>query len=461
MSSPTVPSYVFLDTRSPSPTLLIPTPITLPVLAPLPISAYYIPVNNDGITYVHSQASSRAPTPEHHVPRLSTPDPPTSPRWIPVSPSTLTITPPLSTPTSPALITPGLPFTPVIPTTIAPELRHLVRNQSLKDIYERLHLSNNMRERVHRTIGILWDEGNMNLVTHRVTQAGNPMLFDLLEIFQNITHMEFHTPGTEQVQDHLTVDLMLRMLKHGIEHEVYCAMHGATWGIDTDPIFHNGVLMMRAGVNRPVHASIHDRPLPTPRLWVNQDQQDRLTRLLSRSTSTQRDLENQNQALRNLLRAIENPVTAPLDWNETSFLDGIINRQGLAAVPSSVTTVPPFDSLNVNAPPFILTRPLTPHSSREPRQPLTEISMNNPQDLSLVTRRTRRRQRAQNATTRCPNIPPPPTQQRAPQTARRGRPHRQTTRPRSDPNEGLRPDPLEEFYEAAGEWIDGYHGVSD
>ncbi|KIL56669.1 hypothetical protein M378DRAFT_16882 [Amanita muscaria Koide BX008] len=246
MSSPTVPSYVFPDTCSPSPTLQIPTPIILPVLAPLPVSAHYIPVNNDGITYVHSQASSRAPTPEHQTPRLSTPDPPTSPRWIPVSPSTLTITPPLSTPLS-----------------------------------------------------------------------------------------------------------------------------------TTDP------------------------PPPPP-------------------------------------------------------------GSGLAAVPSSVTTVPPFDSLNVNAPPFIPPQPLTPHPSREPRQPLTEISMNNPQDLSLITRRARRCQRAQNATARRPNIPPPPpTQQRTPQTARRGRPRRQAARPRSDPNEGLRPDPLEGFYEAAGEWIDGYHGVSD
>ncbi|KIL54932.1 hypothetical protein M378DRAFT_18407 [Amanita muscaria Koide BX008] len=44
--------------------------------------------------------------------------------------------------------------------------------------------------------------------------------------------------------------------------------------------------------------------------------------------------------------------------------------------------------------------------------------MNNPQDLSLVTRCARRRQRVQNATARRPNIPPPPpTQQRAPQTA--------------------------------------------
>ncbi|KIL54443.1 hypothetical protein M378DRAFT_18877 [Amanita muscaria Koide BX008] len=386
MSSPTIPSYVFPDTRSPSPTLLIPIPIVLPVLAPLPVSAHYIPVNNDGITYVHSQASSRAPTPEHQIPRLSTPDPPTSPRWIPVSPSTLTVTPPPSIPASPTLITPGLPFTPVI----ASRLSHRVRDQSLKDIYERLRLSNTMRERVHRTIGILWNEENMSAVTHRVTQAGNPMLFDFLEIFQNITHMEFHTPGTEQVQDHLTVDLTLRMLEHGIEHEIYCAMHGATWGIDTDPIFHNGVLMLRAGVDRPFHASIHDRPPPTPRLWVNQDQQNRMTRLLTRSAATQRELENQNQALRNLLRAIENPVTAPLDWNETSFLDGIINRQGLAAAPSSVTTVPPFDSLNVNAPPFVPARPPTPHSSQEPRQPLMEISMNNPQDLSLVMRRARR-----------------------------------------------------------------------
>ncbi|KAM6497783.1 hypothetical protein JOM56_005731 [Amanita muscaria] len=38
MSSPTTPSYVFPDNHSPSPTLLVHTPITLPVLAPLPPS---------------------------------------------------------------------------------------------------------------------------------------------------------------------------------------------------------------------------------------------------------------------------------------------------------------------------------------------------------------------------------------------------------------------------------------
>ncbi|KIL53871.1 hypothetical protein M378DRAFT_19458 [Amanita muscaria Koide BX008] len=95
------------------------------------------------------------------------------------------------------------------------------------------------------------------------------------------------------------------------------------------------------------------------------------------------------------------------------------------------------------------------HPPQESRQPFTEISMNNPQDLSLVTRRARRRQRAQNATTRRPNIPPPPpTQQRAPQTARRGRPYRQAPRPQC-------PDPFEGFYDAAGEHVDGYHSVSD
>ncbi|KIL53833.1 hypothetical protein M378DRAFT_19499 [Amanita muscaria Koide BX008] len=295
----------------------------------------------------------------------------------------------------------------------------------------------------------------MTAVTHRVTQGGNPTLFDFLEIFQNIINMEFHAPRTQQIQDHLTVDLALRMLEHGIEHEIYCAMHGASWGRDNDPIFHNLEIQNRAGVNRPFHASIHDRPPPAPRIRIHGDQQDRITRLLNRGASTQRDLENQNQALRNLLRDMETPVTAPLNWEETSFLDNIIGQQTQVSIPSSVTTIPPFDSLNPTAPTFVPACPQTPRPSQESRQPFTEISTNNPQDLSLVTRRARRRQRAQNATTRRPNIPPPtPTQQRAPQTARRGRPYRQTPCPQ-------RPDPLEGFYDAAGEYVDGYHGVSD
>ncbi|KIL62147.1 hypothetical protein M378DRAFT_13086 [Amanita muscaria Koide BX008] len=150
---------------------------------------------------------------------------------------------------------------------------------------------------------------------------------------------------------------------------------------------------------------------------------------------------------------METPVTAPLNWEETSFLDNIIGQQTQVSIPSSVTTIPPFDSLNPTAPAFVPARPQTPRPSPEPRQPFTELSMNNPQDLSLVTRRARRRQRAQNATARRPDIPPPSsTQQRAPQTARRGRPRRQAPRPQ-------RPDPFEGFYDAAGEHVDGYHGL--
>ncbi|KIL55438.1 hypothetical protein M378DRAFT_17946 [Amanita muscaria Koide BX008] len=179
------------------------------------------------------------------------------------------------------------------------------------------------------------------------------------------------------------------MLEHGIEHEIYCAMHGASWGRDNDPIFHNPEIQNRAGVNRPFHASIHDRPPPTPRIGIHGDQQDRITRLLNRGASTQRDLENQNQALRNLLRDMETPITAPLNWEETSFLDNIIGQQTQVSIPSSVTTIPPFDSLNPTAPTFIPARPQTPRPSQDSRQPFTEISMNNPQDLSLGAKRHR------------------------------------------------------------------------
>ncbi|KIL69505.1 hypothetical protein M378DRAFT_7362 [Amanita muscaria Koide BX008] len=153
MSSPTVPSYVFPDTRSPSPTLPVPIPISLPVLAPLPVSAYYIPVNNGEIPYWSDTegVTTRFSTPEYYPPiRLSTPKPPTSPRWTPSSPPAPTITPPPETPTP--LITPSLPFTPVVPpgrftpTEIVLGLTHLVQNQSLTNIYERLCLSNDMRE---------------------------------------------------------------------------------------------------------------------------------------------------------------------------------------------------------------------------------------------------------------------------------------------------------------------------
>ncbi|KIL64072.1 hypothetical protein M378DRAFT_11659, partial [Amanita muscaria Koide BX008] len=99
--------------------------------------------------------------------------------------------------------------------------------------------------------------------------------------------------------------------------------------------------MDRAGVNRPFHASIHDRPPPTPRLRMGRQSQERLAQLLNRSGTTQRELENQNQALRNLLRDMEEPETAPLSWEETSFLDNIIGQQRLASVPSAVTTIPP------------------------------------------------------------------------------------------------------------------------
>ncbi|KIL57056.1 hypothetical protein M378DRAFT_16497 [Amanita muscaria Koide BX008] len=163
MSSPTIPSYVFPDTHSPSPTLLIPTPITLPVLAPLPVSTHYIPVNNKEIAYWSNEGvTTQFSTTEYYPPRpMSTsPGPPTSPHWIPVSPPP----PPLQS---------------------------------------HPHISSYLPYSYHP-----WS---------LLQSARNPALFDLLEMFQNITHMEFHTPGMQQIQDHLTVDLTLHMLKHGIE----------------------------------------------------------------------------------------------------------------------------------------------------------------------------------------------------------------------------------------------------
>ena len=94
------------------------------------------------------------------------------------------------------------------------------------------------------------------------------MMFDLLEIFQNITNIENYTPGTQQVQDHLMVDLALRLLEQGIEHEIYCAMHGATWGGDPTQSYTTKKL------NTTLESTDHstrlsdNRPPPRPGLWV-------------------------------------------------------------------------------------------------------------------------------------------------------------------------------------------------
>ncbi|KIL54561.1 hypothetical protein M378DRAFT_18771 [Amanita muscaria Koide BX008] len=185
MSSPTIPSYVFPDTRSPSLILSVPTPITLPVIAPLPVSAHYIPIDNENTTpqsglpppniNTNLPDLSPSPTPEYQYqpprPLSVSPGPPTSPRWTPSSPPAPTITPPPETPGP--LITPELSFTPVIPpgpfnpgAIIIPTSLHQARSEAFKSIYERLLLSNDMRERVHRVIRILWNYGNMTSVTH-------------------------------------------------------------------------------------------------------------------------------------------------------------------------------------------------------------------------------------------------------------------------------------------------------
>ncbi|KIL54072.1 hypothetical protein M378DRAFT_19228 [Amanita muscaria Koide BX008] len=161
MSSPTIPSYVFPDTCSPSPILSVPTPITLPVIAPLPVSAHYIPINNEVIPYWSDEegVTTCFSTPEYYPPIGSpTPEyqyqPPrplsvsnTSPRWTPSSPPAPTITPPPETPGP--LVTPELSFTPVIPpgpfnlgAIIIPTSLHRARSEAFKSIYEHLLLSN-------------------------------------------------------------------------------------------------------------------------------------------------------------------------------------------------------------------------------------------------------------------------------------------------------------------------------
>ena len=106
-----------------------------------------------------------------------------------------------------------------------------------------------------------------------------------------------------------------------------------------------------------------------------------MTQLLTRSAVTNRDMANQNQALRNLLRDLETPREMPLDWAENAFLDNIIQEQRHTATPSSMTTIPPFDSLNPTAPPFIPAH--SPHPLPLPTIPPTPL-----RDLTESTTRS-------------------------------------------------------------------------
>src|SRR5258707_8424112 len=105
MTSTTVPNTSAQDSR--------PSPPTLPIPAPTPILAtmYYLRLDEgeDGITYIHNDEEftpDRFHTNESFVPDrfIPSPGPPTSPRWIPDSPT------PLSTPASPEP-----DFTPIVP----------------------------------------------------------------------------------------------------------------------------------------------------------------------------------------------------------------------------------------------------------------------------------------------------------------------------------------------------------
>ena len=317
------------------------------------------------------------------------------------------------------------------------------------------------RERVHRVVGILWNGDNMTLVTHRVVQGGSSKMFDLLEIFQNIINIENYTPGTQQVQDHLMVDLVLRLLEQGIEHEIYCAMHGATWGGDPDPIFHNAEAQLRAGVDRPFHASIHNRPPPRPHHWVGPRQQQRMTQLLTRSAYTNRDMANQNQALRNLLRDLETPREMGLDWQENSFLDNIIQNLDPTAAPSSMTTIP-LSTPSTPPPPFVPARPPTPVSPGGSRPTLHRHLDKAGRKIFLcpTDRRARERQRQQNATALFdPSLPPLLlTKLTPPKLLVEDDLVVKTTTigtPRRPPEESLRPtDSYEGFGDAAGEFVE-------
>jgi hypothetical protein len=116
-----------------------------------------------------------------------------------------------------------------------------------------------------------------------------------------------------------------------------------------------------------------------------------------------------------------------------------------------------------------------------PREP----SPNTPLDTDRTTPRARRNRGRRNATIRIPRPQlPASSPPHSAQTAHRGRPRRQNIRnirslghrtsyetinrtaPRGATSiaaleESLRPDPYEGFSDAAGEFIDGYHGVSD
>ncbi|KIL54022.1 hypothetical protein M378DRAFT_19163 [Amanita muscaria Koide BX008] len=54
------------------------------------------------------------------------------------------------------------------------------------------------------------------------------------------------------------------------------------------------------------------------------------------TTLTQHNMENQNQALRNLLRDMETLRPTPLNWEETSFLDMATRSMATAVTSSSL-----------------------------------------------------------------------------------------------------------------------------
>ena len=133
--------------------------------------------------------------------------------------------------------------------------RPFTRTPQICALYDRIGLSPELKETVHRIIGILWNEENITCITQRVRELGPPILFDLLETFQNIVLYPTASPEILQFQDCVMVDLVLRMLHYDMEQITYGALNARRWGMYNDPPHYHLPLQVASGLARSYQAS--------------------------------------------------------------------------------------------------------------------------------------------------------------------------------------------------------------
>ena len=195
------------------------------------------------------------------------------------------------------------------------------------------------------------------------------------------------------------VDLVLRMLHYDMEQITYGALNARCWGMYSDPPHYHLPLQVASGLACSYQASENLRPLTIQQQSLSRRDQVRIVNLLSCTTATQRELDNQVKALKNLARDIV-IEQLPLGWEEKTFLDNIIIDQGQISPPAIAT--PESRSPLPSTPP---TPPFIP-------DPL-------PEEVRTTRRRRQNHMRGRQTAPR-PIIPPltPSTSQR-PQMARR------------------------------------------